>query len=473
MLVPPLWGMVASLFLLMPAYAGDAPASGSPSPVEAKNEVFTQKHPDQFNSWKATSEQSERHDALAEDPNMVILWAGYPFSRDYNKPRGHAYALTDVRETLRTGAPKTAEDGPLPMACWSCKSPDVARLIQQDGEDGYFHGKWARGGPEIVNDLGCGDCHNTASADFAQGKPALTLSRPYAARGMESIGKPFEKAGRFDQQSMVCGQCHVEYYFSGKDKAVKFPWDNGTKVEDMEKYYDAIAFSDWTNSLSRAPMIKAQHPEYETWSVGIHGKNNVTCIDCHMPKVKNAEGKLYTDHKIGNPFDNYAQTCTNCHTQDKATMQNIVAERKAAIQSLKLKAENQLVHAHFEAKAAWDAGATEAEMQPILTDIRHAQWRWDLAIASHGIHMHAPDEGMRMLGTSLDKSAEARTKLVRLLATKGITQEIKLPDISTKEKAQQAIGLNMQQIKAEKQDFLNTVVPQWDEQARKAGRLSQ
>ncbi|MEA7520260.1 ammonia-forming cytochrome c nitrite reductase subunit c552, partial [Salmonella enterica subsp. enterica serovar Virginia] len=42
-------------------------------------------------------------------------------------------------------APKTAEDGPLPMACWSCKSPDVARLIQQEGEDGYFHGKWARG----------------------------------------------------------------------------------------------------------------------------------------------------------------------------------------------------------------------------------------------------------------------------------------------------------------------------------------
>ncbi|VDZ71002.1 cytochrome c-552 [Atlantibacter hermannii] len=49
---------------------------------------------------ESTSEQSEREDALADDPNMVILWAGYPFSRDYNKPRGHAYALTDVRETL-------------------------------------------------------------------------------------------------------------------------------------------------------------------------------------------------------------------------------------------------------------------------------------------------------------------------------------------------------------------------------------
>ena len=62
---------------------------------------------------------------------MVVLWAGYPFSKDYNKPRGHFYALTDVRETLRTGAPKTAEDGPLPMACWSCKGPDVARVIDE------------------------------------------------------------------------------------------------------------------------------------------------------------------------------------------------------------------------------------------------------------------------------------------------------------------------------------------------------
>lgn len=68
----------------------------------------------------------------------------------------------------------------------------MARLIQKDGEDGYFHGKWARGGPEIVNNLGCADCHNTASPEFAKGKPELTLSRPYAARAMEAIGKPFE-----------------------------------------------------------------------------------------------------------------------------------------------------------------------------------------------------------------------------------------------------------------------------------------
>ncbi|WP_261782667.1 hypothetical protein, partial [Salmonella enterica] len=35
------------------------------------------------------------------------------------------------------------------------------------------------------------------------------------------------------------------------------------------------------------------------------------------------------------------------------------------------------------------------------------------------------------------------------------------------------IGLNMQQINAEKQDFLKTVVPLWEDQARKNGLLSQ
>lgn len=163
------FSLIFPFFFITSVYAEQTPVSAKTVTVEAKNETFAPQHPDQYQSWKATSEQSAREDALAEDPRLVILWAGYPFSRDYNKPRGHAYAVTDVRETLRTGAPKTAEDGPLPMACWSCKSPDVALLIQQEGEDGYFHGKWARGGPEIVNDLGCADCHNTASDDFAQG----------------------------------------------------------------------------------------------------------------------------------------------------------------------------------------------------------------------------------------------------------------------------------------------------------------
>ncbi|MGL4860619.1 MAG: ammonia-forming nitrite reductase cytochrome c552 subunit [Enterobacteriaceae bacterium] len=456
------------------ALAADADKipEGKPEKIEARNALFASQHPDQFHSWRNTRDSKLREDALAEDPYMVILWAGYPFSKDYNKPRGHYYAVDDVRQTLRTGAPKTADEGPLPMACWSCKSPDVARVIAEQGEENYFTGHWARGGPEIVNKLGCSDCHNTASEEFKAGKPALTLSRPYTQRAMETLGTPFDKASRLEQQSMVCGQCHVEYYFSGDKKAVKFPWDEGMSVDNMESYYDKIAFVDWKHQLSKAPMLKAQHPEYETWSAGIHGKNGVTCIDCHMPKVTNTEGKIYTEHNIGNPFDRFEQTCTTCHTQDKNTLQQIVAGRKQQIQDLKLRVERQLVHTHFEAKAAWDAGATEEEMKPILQDIRHAQWRWDMSIASHGIHMHAPEFALRSLGTALDKAADARSKLARLLAKKGITDEIALPDISTKEKAQQAIGLDMPKLKQEKAEFLREIVPAWEKQATKAGLLS-
>ena len=49
------------------------------------------------------------------------------------------------------------------MACWTCKGPDVPRLIAEWGEDGYFGAKWAKGGPEIVNSIGCADCHDTTS----------------------------------------------------------------------------------------------------------------------------------------------------------------------------------------------------------------------------------------------------------------------------------------------------------------------
>lgn len=135
-------GWIAPL-ALFGALSGNAFAeSYSQEIVDPRNEAYEQVHPDQFHSWKATSESEQIDDALAGDPNMVILWAGYGFAKDYNKARGHYYAIEDLRNTLRTGGPTDAESGPMPMACWSCKSPDVARLIDERGEDGYFEGKW-------------------------------------------------------------------------------------------------------------------------------------------------------------------------------------------------------------------------------------------------------------------------------------------------------------------------------------------
>ncbi|WP_409939744.1 ammonia-forming cytochrome c nitrite reductase subunit c552, partial [Capnocytophaga leadbetteri] len=46
-----------------------------------------------------------------------------------------------------------------------------------------------------------------------------------------------------------------------------------------------------------------------------------------------------------------------------------------------------------------------------------------------------------------------------------------MPDISTKAKAQKEIGLDIPKEEAAKKKFLETIVPKWIEEAKKAGRL--
>ena len=119
----------------------------------------------------------------------------------------------------------------------------------------------------------------------------------------------------------------------------------------------------------------------------------------------------------------------------------------------------------MEAKKAWDLGATETNMKDILTGIRHAQWRWDYAAASHGASFHSPVEIGRVISTGITIAQETRIKLARLLADLDFNQEVPYPDIATKAKAQEFIGLDMAKLNAEKQEFLTTVVPEWKKQA--------
>ena len=87
--------------------------------IEAVNEKFAAKYPKQFESWKATEKGDKIVYADEENPRLIVLWGGYAFAKEYNAPRGHIYAIKDLRDILRTGAPKTANDGPQPMACWT------------------------------------------------------------------------------------------------------------------------------------------------------------------------------------------------------------------------------------------------------------------------------------------------------------------------------------------------------------------
>lgn len=133
----------------------------------------------------------------------------------------------------------------------------------------------------------------------------------------------------------------------------------------------------------------------------------------------------------------------------------------------------ELAKAHIEAKYAWDNGATEEQMKNVLALIRQAQWRWDFGVASHGGAFHAPQEIQRILSHGLDRAMQARLAVSKVLAKNGFTGDVPMPDISTKGKAQQYIGLDIDAEKAAKERFLKTTVPAWLEKAKSNGRLAQ
>ncbi len=460
------------------AHVNDTAAPRPAAAFEARNSQWAAAYPRQYDTLRDTQDMSftppvigaHGLDALKENPRQIILWAGYAFAKDYNHPRGHAYAVEDVRSTLRTGAPMKTGEGPQPASCWVCKSPDVPRLMNTMGTDEFYKKKWSDLGPEVTNPIGCADCHDAKTMQ-------LTITRPHLVSAYKAAtGKDITTASQQEMRTLVCAQCHIEYYFDKNTvpngQAVTLPWKHGFTVENAEKYYDGMDYADFINPISKTPVIKAQHPDYELWRMGIHGQRGVSCADCHMPYTTDGSRK-FSSHHVQSPLADTSKSCQVCHRQDAGVLIKNVTDRQRTILAMMERIEQQLVHAHFEAKAAWDAGATATEMKPILQRIRQAQWRWDFVAASHGAPFHAPLECARILDAGLERVNDARLQLARVLASHGKNEPVALPDISTKQKAQNYLGLDISKERAAKAEFLKTVVPQWLETARKNGTLDE
>lgn len=78
---------------------------------------------------------------------------------------------------------------------------------------------------------------------------------------MAKVHKPFGEQNQSMQQSQVCGQCHVTYYFQPeRQDKVNIPWIFGNSADEIEKYYDARQFFEWVHPVSRTPLVKARIP---------------------------------------------------------------------------------------------------------------------------------------------------------------------------------------------------------------------
>ena len=217
---------------------------------------------------------------------------------------------------------------------------------------------------------------------------------------------------------MACGQCHVEYYFKGEGKLVTYPWNNGLKVEQIEKYYDDEGWKDWKHTLSGADVLKAQHPEFEMWSQGIHARSGVSCADCHMPYIREGAIKL-SDHHVRSPLLNISRACQQCHNYPEAE----ILARAEAIQDrtskLLARAEAATVDAIHAIEAAITGGATDEQLAAARKLHRQSQWRTDFVAAENSSGFHAPQESARILGEAIDLARQSQLAAVKATGAKG------------------------------------------------------
>lgn len=422
----------------------------------ARDASLKQKFPVQYKSWLETSEQTEREDMLASYPAAIILWAGSSFAKEYNSPRGHHFAVADVTHTLRTGVPPKAGDKGLSASCWTCKTPDAPRLMNELGIEGFSAKNFTEVGKEVNSVVYCTDCH-------VDGKAELALPRPHAQDAMAKVHLPFDKQNNNMKGAQVCGQCHVTYYFQPeRSNKVNIPWIFGNNVDDIEKYYDTRRFYEWIHPISQTPILKARHPEFEHWSRSKHAEAGVTCITCHMPETTDEQGNSFTSHKVSKALDHFDEVCQSCHKSEKKII-SALDKNKATIDAKAREVEGLLVKAHYEAAAAWDAGATWPVMNDAIMAIRHSQWRWDFAMASHGLYAHNPEEGNALLDMALRQVKYARTSLDEILK-KFDVKSVNYPDISSKASAHAAVGIELEKLTEAKKKFIKEDVDKnWSE----------
>jgi nitrite reductase (cytochrome c-552) len=392
---------------------------------------------------------------LDRDPWLRRMYSGYAFALDYRDRRGHAYMLADQEQTERV------TKRPQPGACLHCHAsvvptwrrlgaqalgePVLTNAFQWPAVEKGFelasimsyaaaHAELVRtgdgsGGTGKAHPVACLDCHDPATME-------LRVSRPGFLRGIRGLAasdaevphlpsvtrwrqgnrkQPYDPnvdATRQEMRAFVCGQCHVEYY-CGPKEVMFFPWSKGLKVEQIEAFYeehrfpDGSPFHDWKHGETGALVYKAQHPEFELWSQGVHARSGVACADCHMPYVREGAMKV-SDHWVRSPLLMVNRSCQTCHSFPEAELEARVTAIQDRTRSLIDRAAVAMTDMLDAIRAAQAAGVAPAEVSKLLALQRRAQWRLDFVSSENSIGFHADQESARILAEAIDYARQAQ-----------------------------------------------------------------
>ncbi|MER3415269.1 MAG: ammonia-forming cytochrome c nitrite reductase subunit c552 [Gemmataceae bacterium] len=407
--------------------------------------------PRQYDGYRRTVEDT-RHGGseappsrLEKDPLLKLIYAGHPFAVDFREARGHAYMLRDQDVSERT------KRFPQPGSCLHCHSTPLQAYRQHGRQAGIGDDRpweqlikgfeilstmpYERARAFVSHPVACVDCHEPRTAQLRVTRPAFLIGIRQLARSQAPVphlpsiakwrqehqahlqaGRPVPEydpnmlATRQEMRSFVCAQCHVEYYFRKPDKLLVYPWRAGLQADQIEDYYDRLdgdGFSDWTHAVTGAPLLKAQHPEFEMWSQGIHARSGVACADCHMPYRREGAIKI-SDHHVRSPLRQINVACQTCHRfpeQELEARARSIQERTLALVSRTEKALAELIEALNSGK---QRGADPQTLARASQAHRRAHWRLDFVMSENSDGFHAPHEALRLLAEAIDYARQGQ-----------------------------------------------------------------
>lgn len=348
---------------------------------------------------------------LEEDPRLKTMWAGYAFARDFREDRGHAYMLADQTYTERQVAAKQ------PGTCLHCHSSVYVPYKKLGGGDliaGFEKMNqmtFSEARELVEHPVVCIDCHEPNTMQ-------LRITRPGFIEGIRTLKasqgvKDFEvntMATRQEMRTYVCAQCHVEYYFKGPEKRLVYPWAKGLKADEILAYYDEVKHQDWEHAETGAPVLKAQHPEFELWNQGIHARSGVACADCHMPYKREGAHKI-SDHHVRSPVLNINRACQTCHNWPESELRERVYTIQSRTHDLRDLAMDALMDLIQEIKAARASNTNHPGIATAQNFQRRAQFFADFVEAENSMGFHAGQEAARILALSIDASRKGTMAL--------------------------------------------------------------
>jgi nitrite reductase (cytochrome c-552) len=391
--------------------------------------------PEHYESWLKTKEPKPAgtskyqrgwdtdkiiYDRLSEFPFQALLYKGWGFGIEYNRPRGHFYAVIDQIEIDKS---RVSPGG----VCLACKTPYHKKFVQEKGMD-YLTAEFMKAVkmfPEEHQELGpaCIDCHDNNTMDLTIG------NKLHINKGLDMLGK--KKMSHQEKRILVCGQCHMTYYVPRDKKGkvagdVRPPWTDASWgnisiekiIKDLRTDY---VREEWTQQVTGFRMPYIRHPEMELFTKSSpHFNAGLACADCHMPYKRSGPHKI-SDHDVTSPLKDNMRACAQCHTESADWLRKQVITHQDRTVSLLNRAGYQtaVVAKLFQmTHREQDKGKTidRKLYQKAKDHYMKAFLRVVFVGAENSTGFHNPSEATRVLGDAIAHSSRAESYLRQALA---------------------------------------------------------